>query len=54
MTENEHVGETRDWTKDIQIFCLTLSQLSYFGLFIVNFNVEISPFTENANTKKKW
>ena len=54
MKENEHVVETRDWTKDIQIFSLTLSQLSYFGLFVVNFLVEIALFTENANTKKKW
>ena len=30
------------------------SQLSYFGLFVVNFHVEIALFTENANTKKKW
>ena len=41
MKENEHVAETRDWTRDIQIFSLTLSQLSYFGLFVVNFHVEI-------------
>ena len=53
MKENEHVVETRDWTRDIQIFSLTLSQLSYFGLFVVNFHVEIALFTENANTKKK-
>ena len=39
MKENEHVAETRDWTRDIQIFSLTLSQLSYFGLFVVNFHV---------------
>ena len=24
-------AETRDWTRDLQIFSLTLSQLSYFG-----------------------
>ena len=54
MKENEHVAETRDWTRGIQIFSLTLSQLSYFGLFVVNFHVEISLFKENANTKKKW
>ena len=54
MKENEHVAETRDWTRDIQIFSLTLSQLRYFGLFVVNFQVEIALFTENANTKKKW
>ena len=54
MKENEHVAETRDWTRDIQIFSLTFSQLSYFGLFVVNFHVEIALFTENANTKKKW
>ena len=54
MKENEHVAETRDWTRDIQIFSLTLSQLSYFGLFVVKLHVEIALFTENANTKKKW
>ena len=54
MKENEHVAETRDWTRDIQIFSLTLSQLSYFGLFKVNFHVEIALFTENANINKKW
>ena len=54
MKENEHVAETRDWTRDIQIFSLTLSQLSYFGLLVVNFHVEIALFAENANTKKKW
>ena len=54
MKENEHVAETRDWTRDIEIFSLTLCQLSYFGLLVVNFHVEISLFTENANTKKKW
>ena len=54
MKENEHVAETRDWTRDIQIFSLTLSQLSYFGLFVVNCHVEIALFKENANTKKKW
>ena len=56
MKENEHVAETRDpdWTRDIQILSLTLSRLSYFGLFVVNFHVEIALFTENANTKKKW
>ena len=25
---------------DIQIFSLTLSQLSYFGLFVINFHAE--------------
>ena len=54
MKENEHVAETRDWTRDIQIFSLTLFQLSYFGLLVVNFRVEIALFKENANTKKKW
>ena len=54
MKENEHVAETRDWTRDIEIFSPTLSQLSYFGWFVVNFHVEIGPFTENANTNKKW
>ena len=54
MKENEHVAETRHWTRDIQIFNLTLYQLSYFGLFVVNFHVEIALFRENANTKKKW
>ena len=54
MKENEHVAETRDWTREIQIFSVTLSQLSYFGLFVVNFHVEIGLFTENGNTKKKW
>ena len=54
MKEKEHVAETRDSTRDIQIFSLTLSQLSYFGLFAVNFHVEIALFTENGNTKKKW
>ena len=54
MKENEHVAETRDWTRDIQIFSLTLSQLSYFRIFVVNFHVEIALFTENANAKKKW
>ena len=39
MKENEHVTETWGWTRDIQIFSLTLSQLSYFGLFVVNFHV---------------
>ena len=54
MKENEHVAETRDWTRDIQIFSLTPSQLSYFCLFVVNFHVEIALFTENANINKKW
>ena len=54
MKENEHDAETRDWTRDIQIFSQTLSQLSYFGLFVVNFHVEIALFIENANTKKMW
>ena len=54
MKENEQVSETRDWTMDIKIFSLTLSQLSYFGLFVVNLHVEIALFKENANTKKKW
>ena len=31
MKENEYVSDTRDGTRDIQIFSLTLSQLSYFG-----------------------
>ena len=54
MKENEHVAETRDWTRDIENFSLTLCQLSYFGLLVVNFHVEIALFTENTNTKKKW
>ena len=54
MKENEHVAETRNWTRDIEIFSLTLSKLSYFGLLVVNFHVEIALFTENTNTKKKW
>ena len=54
MKENEHVAETRDLTRDIQVFSLTLSQLSYFGLFVVNFHVEIALFAENANTNIKW
>ena len=54
MKENEHVAEKRDWTRDIQILSLTLSQRSYFGIFVVNFHVEIALFTENGNTKKKW
>ena len=40
MKENEDVAETRDWTRDIQIFSPTLSQLSYFGLFVINFHAE--------------
>ena len=54
MKENEHVAETRNWTRDIEIFSLTLSKLSYFGLLVVNFHVEIALFTKNTNTKKKW
>ena len=54
MKENEKVSKTRDWSRDIKIFSLTLSQLSYFGLLVVNFHVEIALFTENANTNKKW
>ena len=54
MKENEHVAETRDWTRDIEILSLTLSELSYFGLLVVNFHVEIALSTENENTKKKW
>ena len=54
MKENEHVAETRNWTRDIEIFSLTLSKLSYFGCLVVNFHVEIALFTENTNTKKKW
>ena len=54
MKENEHVAKTWDITRDIQIFSLTLSQLSYFDLLVVNFHVEIALFTENANTNKKW
>ena len=41
MKENEHVAGTRDWTRDIQIFNLTLSQLSYFGWFVVNFTLKL-------------
>ena len=40
MKENEHVAEIRDWTRDLQIFNLTLSQLSYFGWFVVNVQAE--------------
>ena len=29
--KGEKDAETRDWTRDLQIFSLTLSQLSYFG-----------------------
>ena len=32
MKENDYVAETRDWTRDIQILSVTLSQLSYFAL----------------------
>ena len=28
-------AETRDWTRDLQIFSLTLSQLSYFGFHVI-------------------
>ena len=54
MKENEHVAETRDWTRDIEIFSLTLSQLSYFGWFVFSVHAEIALFKENANTNKKW
>ena len=54
MKENEYVAETRGWTRDIQIFSLTLSQLSYFGWLVVDVHTEIDPFTENTNPKKKW
>ena len=53
MKENEHVAETRDWTRDLQIFSLTLSQLSYFGLFVVNVQAENVPFRETTNPYKK-
>ena len=52
MKENEHVAETRDWTRDLQIFSLTLSQLSYFGLFGVNVQGENVPFNQTTNRKK--
>ena len=52
MKENEHVAETRDWTMDIKIFSLTLSQLSYFGLFVVNFHVEIALFIKTQTLRK--
>ena len=54
MKENEYVAKTRDWTRDIQIFSLTLSQLSYFGWLVVDVHTEIEPFTENTNPNKKW
>ena len=36
LKQNEYVAETRDSTRDIQIFSLTLSQLSYFGSLVVD------------------
>ena len=53
MKEEEHVAENRDRTRDIQVFSLTLFQLSYFGLFVINFHAEICLFTENKNLNKK-
>ena len=54
MKENEHVAETQDWTRGFQIFNrLTLSQLSYFGWFVVNFEDENAPFIETANPNKR-
>ena len=54
MKESEYDAETRDWTRDIQIFSLTLSQLSYFGWRVVDVHTEIEAFTENTNPNKKW
>ena len=52
MKENEDVAETRDWTRDIQIFSLTLSQLSYFGLLVVNFHVEMRSLQKTQTLRK--
>ena len=53
MKENVYVSETWDWTRHIQIFSLTLSQLSYFGWLVVDVHTKIEPFTENTNPNKK-
>ena len=34
-------AETRDWTRDLQIFSLTLSQLSYLGLATYAFSSSV-------------
>ena len=53
MKENEHVAKTQDGTRGLQIFSLTLSQLSYFGWFEVNFQDENAPFRETTNPNKR-
>ena len=53
MKANECIAETRHWTRDIQIFSLTLSQLSYFVWLVVDVHTEVEPFTEKQNPNKK-
>ena len=52
MKENEHVAEKRDWTRDIQIFSLTLSQRSYFGIFVVNFHGKLRSLQKTETLRK--
>ena len=52
MKENEHVAETRDWTRDIQIFSLTLSQLSYLGWFVFSFTLKFRPLQKTQTLTK--
>ena len=52
MKENEHVAETRDWTRDIQIFSLTLSQLSYFGLLGLIFTLKFRSLQKTQTLRK--
>ena len=52
MKENEHVAETRDWTRDIQIFSLTLSQLSYFGYWWLIFTLKLRSLQKTQTLRK--
>ena len=52
MKENEHVAETRDWTRDIQIFSLTLSQLSYFGYWWLIFTLKFRSLEKTQTLRK--
>ena len=48
---NKKYASTRDWTRDLQIFSLTLSQLSYRG--IVTIQLQMSHL-KHSNKGKKY
>ena len=52
MKENEHDAETRDWTRDIQIFSLTLSDWAISAYLWLIFTLKLRSLQKTQTLRK--